>query len=72
MGRGAAAPGIEPDAGGGGSTKLVIDDAGYPPAALSASLPGEIQLSELPDPWNVHEALATPDAADGRMSWTEK
>ena len=30
--------------------------------AFSASLPGSIQLSSLPDPRSVHEAMAAPDA----------
>jgi hypothetical protein len=47
-------------AGQGGGTRLVVDDAGYPPVAFSAGLPGGIQLSELPDPRNVHKALLLP------------
>ena len=47
--------------GGGGSAMLVLDDDA-PPVAFSAGLPGGIQLSQLPDPQNVHEAMAAPDA----------
>ena len=47
--------------GGGGNAMLVLDDD-VPPVAFSAGLPGRIQLLQLPDPWNVHEAMAAPDA----------
>ena len=47
--------------GGGASAMLVIDDDA-PPVAFSVGLPGRIQLLQLPDPQNVHEAMAAPDA----------
>jgi transposase InsO family protein len=58
--------GLERGGGGGGSAMLVVDDAGYPPVAFSAGLPGGIQLSQLPDPRNVREALAAQDAEGWR------
>ena len=48
--------------GGGGGAMLILDEATYPPIAFSAGLPGGIQLSQLPDPRNVREAMAAPDA----------
>ena len=30
----------------------------YPPVAFSAGLPDRIQLAQLPDPQNMHEAMA--------------
>jgi len=49
---------------GGGDTLFVIDDGegvDYSLIAFSAGLPGGIHLSQLPDPWSIHEALASPD-----------
>jgi len=43
---------------------LSLDEAAHPPIAFSASLPGGIQLSQLPDPRSVSEAMAFP-GADG-------
>jgi len=44
----------------------MLDEAAHPLIAFSDSLPGGIQLSQLPDPRSVREAMASPDA-DG---WT--
>jgi len=41
---------------------LILDEAADPPIALSAGLPGGIQLSQLPDPRSVRAAMAPPDA----------
>ena len=49
---------LKRDRGGGGGAMLILDDAGQPPVAFSAGLPGGIQLSSLHDPRNVHEATA--------------
>jgi len=46
---------------------LILDQPKYPPVAFSGGLPGGIQLLQLPDPRNVREAMAAPDA-DG---WKE-
>jgi len=51
--------GLRRDGGGGGGTALL---SSCPPFAFSAGLPGGIQLSQLPDPRNVREAMAAPDA----------
>jgi len=40
----------------------VVDSAKYPPVALLAGLPCEIQLSQLPDPRNMREVMAATDA----------
>jgi hypothetical protein len=48
--------------GAGGGVMLTLDDADHPPVALSAGLPGGIQLSSLPDPRNVREAMVAHDA----------
>jgi hypothetical protein len=53
--------------GGSGSAMLLIDNAGYPPVAFSAGLPGRIQLLQLPDPQNVQEVLT----AQGAEGWRE-
>ena len=47
---------------------LVLDEAAHPPIAFSAGLPGGIQLSRLPDPRNVREAMAAPDAEGWRYA----
>jgi hypothetical protein len=47
---------------GGGNALLNLDDAGDLQCAFSAGLPGGIQLSQLPDPRTVREAMASPDA----------
>ena len=47
---------------------LVLDELAHPPAAFSAGLLGGIQLLQLPDPRDVCEAMAAPDA-DG---WKEE
>ena len=39
---------------------LILDDAAHPPTAFSAGLPEGVQLSQLPDPRNVREAMARP------------
>jgi len=41
---------------------LILDEAAHPPIAFSAGLSGGIQLSQLPDPRSVREAMASPDA----------
>jgi len=41
---------------------LILDEAAHPPIAFSAGLPVGIQLSHLPDPRSVREAMASPDA----------
>ena len=51
--------GLKHDRGG---AMLVLDDAAHLPTAFSAGLPGGIQLLQLPDPRNVREAMAAPDA----------
>ena len=60
-GRGADISGLKCNGGGGASTMLVIHDD-YPPVVFSAGLPDGIQLAQLPDPQNVCEAMAAPDA----------
>ena len=60
-GGGASTSGPERNGGGGASAILVMDDE-CPPFALSAGLPGGIQLAQLPDPRNVREAMAAPEA----------
>ena len=50
-----------------GGTMFSEKKTDFHPAAFSAGLPGGIQLSQLPDPRNVREAMAAPDA-DG---WRE-
>ena len=45
---------------------LVLDDDAHSPIAFSAGLPGGIQLSQLPDPRSVREAMAAPDAEGWR------
>ena len=60
-GRGADISGLERNGGGGASAMLVIHN-NYPPVVFSAGLPDGIQLVQLPDPQNVHEAMAAPDA----------
>ena len=45
---------------------LVLDDDTHSPIAFSASLPGGIQLSQLPDPRSVREAMAAPDVEGWR------
>ena len=60
-GGGADTSGLECNGGGGASALLVMHD-GCPPVAFSAGLPGGIQLAQLPDPQNVHEAMAAPNA----------
>jgi hypothetical protein len=59
--------GLDRDGGGGGSALLIVDSAVYLHIAFPAGLPGGIQLSELPGPRNVREAMAAHDA-DG---WKE-
>jgi hypothetical protein len=49
-----------------GGAMLVLDDEVHPPIAFSTGLPGGIQLSQLPDPRTVHEAMAAPDAEGWR------
>jgi hypothetical protein len=46
---------------GGGGAMLILDEAADPPITFSAGLPGGIQLSQLSDLRNVHEAMAAPD-----------
>jgi hypothetical protein len=58
--------GLERGGGGGGSSMLVVDGVGHPPIASSARLSGGIQLSQLPDPRNVREALAAHDTEGWR------
>ena len=41
---------------------LILDEAAHPPIAFSPSLPGGIQLSQLPDPCSTRDATASPDA----------
>jgi len=41
---------------------LILDQPEYPPVAFSVGLPGGIQLLQLPDLRNVHEAMVPPDA----------
>ena len=49
-----------------GGAVLVLDDIAHSPIAFSAGLPGGIQLSQLPDPRSVREAMAAPDAEGWR------
>ena len=60
-GGGGITPRLERNGGGGASAMLVMDDE-CPPVAFSAGLPNGIQLAQLPDPRNVREAMAAPDA----------
>jgi hypothetical protein len=41
-GQGGSGSSLKRNGGGGGSAMLVVDDAGYPPVAFSAGLPGGI------------------------------
>jgi hypothetical protein len=43
------------------SAMLIVGDARHPPIAFSAGLHGGIQLSQLPDPRSVREAMASPN-----------
>ena len=61
-GRLGGSSGLERNEGGGGSATPVVDSAEYLSVALSSGLPGGIQLSQVPDPQNVREAMAAPDA----------
>jgi len=45
---------------GGNGAMLILEGAADPPIAFSASLPGCIQLSRLPDPRSVSEAMVSP------------
>ena len=56
-----SALGLERSGGGGASAMLVMDDE-CPHDTFSAGLPGGIQLAQLLDPRNVHEAMVAPDA----------
>ena len=47
--------------GEGGAMFLAEEKADFRPVAFSAGLPGGIQLSQLPDPRSVQEAMAAPD-----------
>ena len=49
-----------------GGAMLVLDDDVHSPIAFSAGLPGGIQLSQLPDPRSVCEAMVAPDAEGWR------
>jgi len=52
--------GLEHGGDGGGDALFVADDGesvNYSPVVFSAGLPAGIHLSQLPDPWNVHEAF---------------
>ena len=49
-----------------GGAMLVLDDDTHSPIAFSAGLPGDVQLSQLPDPRSVREAIAAPDAEGWR------
>ena len=40
---------------------LILDEEAHPPIAFSAGLPGDIQLSQLPNPCSVREAMVSPD-----------
>ena len=51
---------------------LVLDEAVDPPVAFSAGLPGGIQLSRLPDPRNVREAMAAHDADGWKAAMTKE
>jgi len=44
----------------------ILDEAPHPPIGLLAGFSSGIQLSKLPDPRSVREAMASPDA-DGWM-----
>ena len=54
--------GLIRNGGGGKSAMLILDEEAHPPIAFSAGLPGGIQLSQMPDPRSVREAMASPDA----------
>jgi len=41
---------------------LILDEAAHTPIGFSAGLPGGIQLSQLPDPLDVRDAMASPHA----------
>ena len=45
---------------------LVLDGDAHSPIAFSASLPGGVQLSQLPDPRSVRELMSAPDAEGWR------
>ena len=47
---------------------LILDEAVHPPIAFSAGLPSGIQLSQLPNPCNVREVMAAPDAEGWRYT----
>ena len=46
---------------------LVIDDK-CPPVMFSAGLLNGIQLAQLPDPQNVHEVMAAPNADQWKVA----
>jgi len=54
--------GLIRNGGGGNSAMPTLDEAAQPPIAFLACLLGGIQLSQLPDPRSVREAMASPDA----------
>ena len=60
-GRGGITPHLECNGGGGASAMLIMDDE-CPPVAFSAGFLSGIQLAQLPDQRNMHEAMAAPDA----------
>jgi len=51
---------------------FVVDSADYPPVTFSVGLPSGIQLSQLSDPWNVHEAMMAPDADGWKDTMAEE
>ena len=66
-------PGLTPNGRVRGGAMLVLDDDAHSPIAFSAGLPGGVQLSQLPDPRCVREAMAAPDAEGWRDTpWTGK
>ena len=51
---------------------LILDEAPHPLIGLLADLPSGIQLSKLPDPRSVREAMAAPDADGWKDAMDQK
>jgi len=63
---------IRSGGGGGNGAMLSLDEAAHSLIAFSTGLPGGIQLSQLPDPRSVREAMASPDVEGWKDTMDEE